>query len=137
MHAYGRSKHANILHANEIERRYGSDVEHPVHAFSLHPGGVTTELWRHLSETRFTGEHMKGWKSVEQGAATTVWCAAAKVWEGKAGRYCEDVRESIKGRAETVEDWVPGETGYAPWAYNEIAERGLWESSLKAVGVDA
>ncbi|KIW03548.1 uncharacterized protein PV09_05309 [Verruconis gallopava] len=138
MVAYGRSKHANILHANGIERRYGSDARNPVHAFSLHPGGITTELWRHLGQTATApsshkDKHWETWKSVEQGAATTVWCATAKVWHGKPGRYCEDCGESAPSPYKTRAEWPLGSPGYAPWAYDEIAEQKLWDISEKAV----
>jgi NAD(P)-dependent dehydrogenase (short-subunit alcohol dehydrogenase family) len=135
MVAYGRSKHANILHASAIERRYGSDPLHPVHAFSLHPGGITTELWRHLGSAPHSpeSEHFKKWKSPEQGAATSVWCAAAKVWDGRAGRYCEDCGESAPSSYKTRAEWVPGTPGYAPWAYDSGAEQKLWALSEKAI----
>jgi NAD(P)-dependent dehydrogenase (short-subunit alcohol dehydrogenase family) len=123
--AYGRSKLANILHANQIERLYGSDPEHPIHAFSLHPGGITTELWRHLNNQTPESNFQASWKSIEQGAATTVWCTSAAVWEGKKGAYCEDCRESFPDR----EGYQRGDPGYAPWAKDEAAEKGLWEVS--------
>lgn len=123
--AYGRSKTANILHANQIERLYGSDPDYAVHAFSLHPGGITTNLWRHYGASPEEAYQDGIWKSPEQGAATSVWCAIASVWEGRAGRYCEDVQESYPDR--------PGrkleEPGYAPWARDEQAETKLWDES--------
>ncbi|PIN22259.1 Dehydrogenases with different specificities (related to short-chain alcohol dehydrogenases) [Handroanthus impetiginosus] len=45
--AYGQSKLANVLHANELARRLkeeGADIT----ANSLHPGVITTNLFRHL-----------------------------------------------------------------------------------------
>jgi NAD(P)-dependent dehydrogenase (short-subunit alcohol dehydrogenase family) len=128
--AYGRSKLANILHANQIERLHGSDPKHPIHAFSLHPGGITTELWRHLDNKTPENDFQGLWKSIEQGAATTVWCATAAVWEGKPGAYCEDCRESFPDPV----DYKRGDAGYAPWTKDEAAEKGLWEVSEKLVG---
>jgi NAD(P)-dependent dehydrogenase (short-subunit alcohol dehydrogenase family) len=137
MVAYGRSKHANILHAIGIEKRHGSNPEHPVHAFSLHPGGITTDLWRHLGGENAVPdatakEHWKIWKNVEQGAATTTWCATAKIWHGKAGRYCEDCSESAPSEYKSRAEWVPGTPGYAPWAYDVLAEERLWNMSERA-----
>ncbi|KAF2094665.1 short-chain dehydrogenase [Rhizodiscina lignyota] len=129
--AYGRSKTANILHANRLERLYGSSPDHPVHAFSLHPGGITTALWRHQGDmvaTRLQG-FASIWKSPEQGAATSVWCAVAKVWEGKAGRYCENCQESVP----VQENPKMGDPGYGPWAKDPVAEQKLWEMSEEMV----
>ncbi|KAF2429188.1 short-chain dehydrogenase/reductase-like protein [Tothia fuscella] len=129
--AYGRSKLANILHANQIERVYGSDPERPIHAFSLHPGGITTELWRHLNnETPEDKGFGNIWKNIPQGAATTVWCATAAVWEGKPGAYCEDCAKSNLD----PEPYGRGVPGYAPFTQDEAAEKGLWKISKQLVG---
>jgi NAD(P)-dependent dehydrogenase (short-subunit alcohol dehydrogenase family) len=127
--AYGRSKLANIWHANHIDHLYGSDPKHPVHAFSLHPGGITTELWRHLEGTP-ENEFKDTWKNSEQGAATTVWCATAAVWEGKAGLFCENCAEG----SPDPENPKRGDPGYAPWTYNPDGEKQLWDISEKMVG---
>ena len=73
--AYGRSKTANALFAVELDRRLR---ERGAHAYSLHPGGIMTELGRHLTEETMAtltssipaGQSMD-WKTVPQGAATT------------------------------------------------------------------
>jgi NAD(P)-dependent dehydrogenase (short-subunit alcohol dehydrogenase family) len=130
--AYGRSKLANIWHATQLDRLYGSDSKHPIHAFSLHPGGITTELWRHLEGTP-ENEFNSIWKNVEQGAATTVWCATAPEWEGKPGRYCENCGESPPDPV----DVKKGDPGFAPWAYDAEGEKRLWgvsEEMIKSVG---
>lgn len=128
--AYGRSKCANILHANQIDRLYGSSTDHPVHGFSLHPGAITTNLWRHMDGTP-EAMFQDIWKNIEQGAATSVWCAVAGVWEGKVGRYCEDVGEAAFDGA--VEDCHFVGPGYAVWAYDEVAEKRLWDVSMESV----
>ena len=43
--AYGQAKTANVLFAVELDRRLAA---HGVRAFGLHPGGIVTELGRHL-----------------------------------------------------------------------------------------
>lgn len=133
--AYGAAKTANILHANQLDRLYGASPSNPVRAFSVNPGGVFTGLYQNLSEEERAGynEWRVVFKSSEQGAATTVWCATAKVLEGKGGMYCEDCGEA-----------APAETGprarrditYAPWAKGDFeTERKLWEVSERMTGL--
>lgn len=135
MKAYGQSKTANIWTSNEIDRRYGPQG---LHAFSLHPGAVMTGLGQFLSDAQIR-EWSKNealaptWKSVEQGAATTVWAAVAKELEGKGGKYLADCQIAGPHDPETgLED-----TGYAPWAYDEAKEARLWEISTRLAGLDA
>ena len=133
--AYGQAKTANIYLANEIDRRYGPQG---LHAWSLHPGGIMTDLQRHTDP-----EMMKKYqndpvarnyfKSVPQGAATSVWAAVAKEIEGKGGKFlsnCE-VADAFK----STESLAIGDDGYAPWAYDEGKAKMLWEESCKIVGV--
>lgn len=128
--AYGQAKLANLYFANELDRRYGS---RGLHALSLNPGGIATPLQRFMPPEFFTNfdtpEVRNILKSTEQGAATTVWAACAKEWEGKGGRYLEDVQEAEQ--MEDLQKW----SGYAPHAYDEEAEKKLWIDSLKMVGV--
>ena len=92
--AYGRSKTANALFAVELDRRL---VDRGAHAYSLHPGGIVTELGRHLTEETLavltdsmaTGQAME-WKTVPQGAATSVWAATAPELDAHGGAYLED-----------------------------------------------
>ena len=130
--AYGQAKSANIWMANEIERRYGRQG---VHGLSLHPGGIFTGLQKHI-----TDEQKKAWdsdevrahlKSPEQGAATTVWAATAKQFEGKGGLYLEDCQVSQPAKP----DNSPLDPGYKPHAFDEAGEKQLWKDSCKMVGV--
>ncbi|KAJ5588116.1 hypothetical protein N7537_010794 [Penicillium hordei] len=132
--AYGQSKTAMIWTANEVERRYGSSG---LHAFSLHPGGIATGLQQHLPKEVMEGwakdeSFARIWKSPEQGAATTVWAAVAKVLHGKGGKFLEDCQ--IAG-PHIPETGLLG-LGYAPWAYDEQKEAELWERSSELVGLD-
>lgn len=127
--AYGQSKTANIWTANEIERRYGSQG---LHAFSLHPGAIATELLRHVSDEQKSSwgedEYIKKyWKSPEQGAATSVWAAVAKELEGKGGKYLDDCQ--IAGPHDPAKSGGQG-PGYAPHAYNQEGEAELWSKTL-------
>ncbi|KAF2847204.1 NAD(P)-binding protein [Plenodomus tracheiphilus IPT5] len=129
--AYGQSKTANIYLANEIERRFGSKN---LHATSVHPGLVSTGLTRHMHPDAFKGmEHL--WptmKSVEQGAATSVWAAVGKTWGTEGGKYLVNCA--------VAEPYVEGDDkftalGYAPWAYDVDEAKRLWSDSLKIVGL--
>jgi NAD(P)-dependent dehydrogenase (short-subunit alcohol dehydrogenase family) len=133
--AYGQSKLSNIYMANEIERRYGQ--QHNLHAFSLHPGGIWTGLQVHvdpamMEQWKANAETEKYMKSTEQGAATTVWAALDKEWEGKGGRYLEDCSVS-----EPVEEgYEVTSPGYERYAYDEEKEGRLWKVSCELVGVE-
>jgi NAD(P)-dependent dehydrogenase (short-subunit alcohol dehydrogenase family) len=92
--AYGRSKTANALFGVEADRRLR---ERGAHAFSLHPGGIMTELGRHLTEetigtltASIPADQPMEWKTVPQGAATTVWALTAPELEAHGGAYLED-----------------------------------------------
>ena len=107
--AYGQSKTANILFTVELERRLGAKG---VHAFSVHPGVVTTDLFRHLSEDENTTLHRrmaKGGifeKNPQQGAATSVYCATDAALPAQGGAYCEDSHVSTAGAHATDPDFA-------------------------------
>jgi len=132
--AYGQSKTANIYMANEIERRYGSQG---LHALSLHPGSIYSGLQKFMDPAfveMITSSpiHQKNRKTTEQGAATTVWAAVAKAWEGKGGKYLDHCQEGKP----LPENATMFDTGYAPHAYNPEAEARLWKVSLEMVGLE-
>ncbi|WQF89852.1 Putative short-chain dehydrogenase/reductase SDR, NAD(P)-binding domain superfamily [Colletotrichum destructivum] len=129
--AYGQSKTANIYMANEIERRYGS---RHLHATSVHPGIVQTGLTQHMPPDAFKGMEFlyPTMKSVEQGAATSVWAAVGKAWEHDGGKYLVNCA--------VAEPYTEGDDkfsalGYAPYAYDVEKARRLWSDSLKIVGL--
>ncbi|XP_075650672.1 short-chain dehydrogenase TIC 32, chloroplastic-like isoform X2 [Castanea sativa] len=89
--AYGQSKLANILHANELSRRLkenGAEIT----ANSVHPGAVATDLFRHHSFVSgligLLGKYMI--KNVQQGAATTCYVALHPQVKGVSGHYFSD-----------------------------------------------
>lgn len=123
--SYDRSKTANVYMANEIERRYGGQG---LHATSVHPGVILTDIARYLDEAAISAildrdGMRKAMKSIEQGAATTVWAAIGKEWEGTGGKYLQDCRVGVDG-------------DIVPHTYNPEAEARLWRDSLKLVGVE-
>ena len=124
--AYGQSKTANALFALELDRRYAPSG---LHAFSVHPGVIMTPLARHLGEddliwlSERAPEGGIEFKSVEAGAATTVWAATARELDDHGGAYLEDC-----GVAPLVTDpMVP--SGVRDWARDPEAARRLWELS--------
>jgi NAD(P)-dependent dehydrogenase (short-subunit alcohol dehydrogenase family) len=136
--AYGQSKTANVYLANEIERRYGKEG---LHGLSLHPGGIATGLGKHVAEE---DQKAQGWdspevrkllRSAEQGAATTVYAAISKEWEGRGGRYLSNCIEQGPQEVD-VAIGLGGGDGYSAWAYDEDASRRLWTESLKMVGLE-
>lgn len=89
--AYGQSKLANILHANELARQLKEDrVE--VTANSVHPGLIATNLFRHYSFLTglvgLAGKYVI--KNVQQGAATTCYVALHPKVKGMSGQYFAD-----------------------------------------------
>ncbi|CAL8469736.1 g9278 [Coccomyxa elongata] len=128
--SYGQSKTSNIWMATEIERRYGSKG---LHANAVHPGGIRTNLQRHMDPdimSKMLDPYTKHMKSPEQGAATTVWAATAKQWEGTGGKFLEDCSVSKPFNPETDSML----NGYAPHAYLRESAQELWELSNKLVG---
>jgi NAD(P)-dependent dehydrogenase (short-subunit alcohol dehydrogenase family) len=79
-----------------------------VRASALHPGGIMTELGRHLQpgELEATVERINArlaiegrppfkFKTIPQGVATSVWAAFVAAAEEVGGRYCEDCHVSL------------------------------------------
>jgi NAD(P)-dependent dehydrogenase (short-subunit alcohol dehydrogenase family) len=132
--AYAHSKLAKIYMANELDRRYGHKG---LHATSLHPGAINTDLSRHLGselvEQIMSDEKiLKILKTPEQGAATTVLAAVGKEWEDKGGKYLEDCEEAKRGEDDNEVFGV----GYVRQTYDPKNEERLWKDSLKIVGMN-
>jgi NAD(P)-dependent dehydrogenase (short-subunit alcohol dehydrogenase family) len=136
MKAYGQSKTANIYMANTIDRRLGAKG---LHALSLHPGAIKSDLIQHvrkLAEPMWNIPAVKAReKTAAQGAATSVYAAISKEWEGKGGRYLSNCMEM--GPFQGTEGITVMDEGYAPWAYDQAKQDKLWADSLKMVGIEA
>ena len=127
-----------ILFANEIEHRFGSQG---LHANSVHPGGIETNLPRHIGtdavkDMTTPAMHLE-MKSPEQGAATTVWAAIGRQWERQGGRYLENcsVSKPYDPHAPKNVELGPIAPGYLDYIYNEQAAKQLWDASLRMVGL--
>ena len=135
--AYGQSKSANVLFTVGLDRR---GAPFGVRSFALHPGGILTDLTRFMShdDLRAAGVtihddgrlELPNGKTVEQGAATTIWCATSRQLDGKGGVYCEDVDVA---RAIAEDD--PGRAGARPWATNPAFAERLWALSERLTGI--
>ncbi len=135
--AYGQAKTANALFAVGLDAR---GAPHDVRAFSVHPGAVMTELVRSISKEELTAIRARlaespyaaatFYKTTEQGAATSVWCATSAQLDGKGGVYCEDVDV-----AEAVADDFPEPRGVRQWARDVTFADRLWKLSEEWTGV--
>jgi NAD(P)-dependent dehydrogenase (short-subunit alcohol dehydrogenase family) len=124
--AYGQSKTGNVLLAVEAARRWAGDG---ITANAVMPGGIRTGLQRHQLEN-MTPEVQEvfdnyRWKTLEQGAATSVLLAASPIVAGITGRYFEDGNE-----AEITTD-PESETGVRPHALDEGDAVRLWDVSAE------
>ncbi len=130
--AYGQSKTANALFAVALDHRHGA---RGVHANALHPGTIMTDLPRHMTaddlrdlQSRAPGGKGFQFKSIEAGAATSVWAATAPELEGKGGLYLEDCHVSRPRRGSDDEE------GYEAHAADKQAAERLWRVSEEMVG---
>ncbi len=137
--AYGQSKTACNLFALELDNRgRGFDVR----AYAVHPGSVGgTELAREAPRELF--QQMGFWdedgnvlpevaaslKTVQQGAATTVWCATSPALNDIGGVYCEDADIAV------VASDASSHSGVQPYSLEEADAKRLWELSEKLTGV--
>ncbi len=140
MVAYGRSKTANILFAVEFDRRHKA---RGVRATALHPGGIKTELGRHMApgelegliaqinaQLAADGQPPFQFKTIPQGAATSVWAAVIAPADEVGGRYCENCHVS------KVSDGLinPISEGVRPYALDPEHAKALWAKSEALVG---
>jgi NAD(P)-dependent dehydrogenase (short-subunit alcohol dehydrogenase family) len=134
--AYGRAKTANALFAVEFDRR---NKARGVRAASVHPGGIQTELGRHMtpalvqdmissinSANEEAGAGAFEWKTIPQGAATSVWAAVKAPAEHIGGLYCEDCH--------VAEPREEGRGGVRAYALDPERAKALWAISEAMVG---
>jgi NAD(P)-dependent dehydrogenase (short-subunit alcohol dehydrogenase family) len=141
MVAYGRSKTANILFAIAFDKRHR---DRGVRAAAVHPGGIQTELGRYqdpgriekmidrINEQRAAqGKGPFQWKTIPQGAATSVWAAVVAAADEIGGQYCEDCHVG-----HILPDDVPVgvNEGVRRYAIDPKAAEALWKKSEEMVG---
>ncbi len=129
--AYGQSKTANVLFAVDAARRWADDG---ITANAVHPGAISsTNLARHIDPdvlAEVIASSTYEFKTLEQGAATSVFVSVAPQLEGITGRYFADCQV-----APVVEPGTAGSRGFGVAAYAldpDDAER-LWGLSLHLV----
>ncbi|CAF3024938.1 unnamed protein product [Rotaria sp. Silwood2] len=131
--AYSQSKTANILFAMQLNKLYKSEG---IQAFALNPGAIMTNLQNVLpiEEQRAMGYFKEDgtladyFKTVEQGASTSVYAALAPELDGSDGEYLEDC--AITGIVnENKTEFV----GRAPHAADLKAAEQLWTLSEQMV----
>lgn len=133
--AYAQAKSANALFAVHLDTL---GAPHDIRAFAVHPGGIATPLQRHLTMEEQVamgwydadGNVHPGFKSIEQGAATSVWCATSPLLHDKGGLYCED--------CDVAAMWVEGmniNTGVRSHAIDAETAARLWTLSESMTGI--
>jgi NAD(P)-dependent dehydrogenase (short-subunit alcohol dehydrogenase family) len=133
--AYGQSKTANVLFAVEATRRWADDG---ITANAVHPGAIlATHLARHMDPrtvAQLVTSGMYAFKTIEQGAATSVLAAASPWLDGVGGRYLQDCNEAPVIDPSEFDD---GGVGVAEYALDPDEAERLWEVSEELVGVAA
>lgn len=138
--AYGQAKTANALFARELARRAGPSG---LLSFSVHPGGIITDLGRHLNDDLIndmvdfarrrsagseSGESLDiHFKTVEAGAATQVWAATTPDLADHNGAYLANCGLGVLGAD-------PGVNGFMPYLLDDEHAGALWELSERLVG---
>jgi len=133
--AYGAAKSANALFALSLDT---IGKPHGIRAFAVHPGGIATPLQRHLTMEE---QVAMGWydedgnvnavfKSTEEGASTSVWCAVSPLLDGKGGVYCEDCNIG-----KLADENTPRGSGVSPHIRDEDLAKRLWVKSEELTGV--
>jgi NAD(P)-dependent dehydrogenase (short-subunit alcohol dehydrogenase family) len=140
--AYGRSKTANILFSVAFDKRHRG---RGVRAAAVHPGGIQTELGRHLgadelqklvdrisAQRAAEGKGPFQWKTIPQGAATSVWAGIVAPADEIGARYCENCHVgNILPEDAAITVVSEGVRAYAVDPSNAEA---LWKKSEELVG---
>jgi len=138
--AYGRSKTANVLFAVEFDRRW---KDRGVRAIAVHPGGIRTELGRHMGpgelealaarmneQAKAQGQAQFQFKSIPQGAATSVWAAIVANTDEAGGRYAENCGLGQLTDAALLDV----SAGVRPYALDAGNAKALWAKSEEWTG---
>lgn len=133
--AYGRSKTANALFAVGFDARHKA---RGVRAVSVHPGGIQTELGRYMTPEVIrqimplnddgTPRVNFQWKTIPQGAATTVWSGFVAPADLVGGKFCEDCHVA------ELEENPEIRSGVRAYALDPARADALWAKSEEMVG---
>ncbi|MFI9298831.1 SDR family NAD(P)-dependent oxidoreductase [Kitasatospora aureofaciens] len=134
--AYARSKTANCLFAVEATRRWAGEG---IVANAVNPGGVATGLQRNftarqrqsLDEAEAAGVFT--YKSVQQGAATTMVAAVAPQFAHSGGHYLDDSQEAYTVPNDA--DLAQHPHGVKEWALDPAIAERLWTVSTALLGI--
>jgi NAD(P)-dependent dehydrogenase (short-subunit alcohol dehydrogenase family) len=152
--AYGRSKTANILFAVAFDRRHRGNG---IRAAAVHPGGIQTELDRHLDPVHVQkmieqmnkqlaseGKAPFQLKTIPQGATTfattvskrsactSVWAAVVAPADEVGGKYCENCHV---GRVVPDDVTITAVSeGVRSYALDPKNAEALWKKSEEMVG---
>ncbi|SDH35494.1 SDR family NAD(P)-dependent oxidoreductase [Nonomuraea jiangxiensis] len=131
--AYGQSKTANALFAVGLTTRY---IGHGITCNAVSPGGIKTGLQRHMSPQEITSRGWgapvpSGWKTPEQGAATSVWGALAPELDGVGGKYLEDCAVAAPWTQDDNDSLPSGH--YLPRAVDPDRADRLWTLSERLI----
>jgi NAD(P)-dependent dehydrogenase (short-subunit alcohol dehydrogenase family) len=140
--AYGRSKTANILFSVAFDKRH---CGRGVRAAAVHPGGIQTELGRHIgaeeiqklverisAQRAAEGKGPFQWKTIPQGAATSVWAGVVVPSEEIGARYCENCH--VANIVPTDVAITPVSEGVRAYALDPSNAEALWKKSEEMVG---
>jgi NAD(P)-dependent dehydrogenase (short-subunit alcohol dehydrogenase family) len=140
--AYGRSKTANVLFAVAFDRRHRGNC---IRSAAVHPGGVQTELDRHVDpiliqriieqtnkQLASEGKAPFQLKTIAQGAATSVWAAVVAPADEIGGRYCENCHIGHVVADHVTISATSG--GVRAYALDTNAAEALWKKSEEMVG---
>ncbi|MFK4771817.1 SDR family NAD(P)-dependent oxidoreductase [Rhizobium sp. ZW T2_16] len=135
--AYGQSKTANALLAVSLDER---GRHHGIRAFSVHPGMIITPGIQHLTRAELDAfavlaadgtpiiDPTRDMKTVEQGAATTVWCATSPMLDSIGGVYCENCDVAPVDQDSSF--------GVRPYAIDPQRAELLWQATARLTGID-
>lgn len=132
--AYAQSKTATSLFTVHLDK---IGEPHNIRAFAVHPGAIITDIFRLMTKEQqqawvdqASTTLKEGFKTPQQGAATTIWCALSPELNNKGGVYCEDC-----DIAQLVPDDSPATNGVRAFAVDPEKAKALWQKSESITGI--
>jgi hypothetical protein len=107
----------------------------------VHPGGIHTELGRHMTQEAMDAllEEIRAanqaagagdfqWKTIPQGAATSVWAGIVADAEAVGAHFCEDCHVA------EIKEGADVRSGVRSYALDPENAKALWAKSEELVG---